>query len=101
MDTDRPVEIRRHVLKVGQQRNPAEHVGLEMCDQLQGVADAPTFKQRELLCFNLSESRVLEGTYERIFSEALAYRHGLEVAYAASELGCASWTRRPDVPSDK
>jgi len=82
MDADRPVEIRRRVLKVGQQRHPA-------------------FEQRKLLCVDLLESGVLEGTYERIFSDAFAYRHGLKVAYAASQLGCTSWTRRPDVPSDE
>jgi hypothetical protein len=106
MDADRPVEIRRRVLKVGQQRHPAGHAsGLRTrhrgketgCEK----ADAPAFEQRKLLCVDLLESGVLEGTYERIFSDAFAYRHGLKVAYAASQLGCTSWTRRPDVPSDE
>ena len=69
--------------------------GNPRCDKV----DAPAFEQRKLLCFDLSESRVLEGTRERIFSDAIAYWHGLKVADATSQLRCASWTRRPDVPS--
>ena len=64
-------------------------------------ADTPAFEQRKLLCVDLLESGVLEGTYERIFSDAFAYRHGLKVAYATSQLGRTSWTRGPDVPSDE
>lgn len=48
-----------------------------------GEAHAPALERRELFFFDLSESGVVEGTYERVFRDALAYQHRFKVADAA------------------